>query len=312
MSRALKLIESPLEGTGAAHDGFACEMLSAIASAPSLEAAMRRVADRVRIEARAAGVEWWGADGDGKLTRVASSGTVRGRRESMPLGRTGAVVVHEGDLGAELRRALHEVTPMIRRRAGEEQLARAAGSLARRNEELDDFAALVAHELKAPLEAALGAPDPADAIGAALDLVDMLLEAAQSGPIGEAITEPSEPLDRAIASVGGAVRVTSDLSSAMPLAPGPLFVILRNLLSNAASAGAKQVHVSTERSYRCSRLVVEDDGAGPGAGGRYATGSRLGLSLCRRIAARSGGTLELAAGEPSGSRATLTFGLAPA
>jgi signal transduction histidine kinase len=108
------------------------------------------------------------------------------------------------------------------------------------------------------------------------------------------------------------MRVTSDLSVPVPVPPGPLFVILRNLLSNAASAGATSAHVKSERSYRCLRLLVEDDGAGLDAQDHYATGSRLGLPLCRQIAARSGGVLELSPRVPNGSRATLTFGLVEA
>jgi signal transduction histidine kinase len=199
---------------------------------------------------------------------------------------------------------------LIRRRVNEERLAGAAASLARRNEALDEFAALVAHELKTPLQAALAAEDPTAFIDEALDLVDVLLAAAQTGPVGEASTDVGGCLDRAVGSLGSQMRVTSDLSVPVPVPPGPLFVILRNLLSNAASAGATSVHVKSERSYRCSRLRVKDDGAGLVARDRYATGSRLGLQLCRQIVARSGGVLELSAGVPSGTCATLTFGLA--
>jgi len=82
-------------------------------------------------------------------------------------------------------------------------------------------------------------------------------------------------------------------------------VILRNLLSNAAAAGAEHVHVSAARSPRSWRLVVDDDGVGLGEEQHYATGSGLGLSLCRRIAARFDGVLELAARPNGGTRATL-------
>jgi signal transduction histidine kinase len=55
------------------------------------------------------------------------------------------------------------------------------------------------------------------------------------------------------------------------------------------------------------RLVVDDDGVGLAAIDRYDAGSGLGLALCRRIAARFGGALELAARPFGGTRATLTF-----
>src|SRR5262249_4270376 len=63
-------------------------------------------------------------------------------------------------------------------------MAEAAMRLARRNEALEDFAGLVAHELKNPLGAALLADDPRRWIVAALDLVDALLEAVRASSDG--------------------------------------------------------------------------------------------------------------------------------
>jgi signal transduction histidine kinase len=93
----------------------------------------------------------------------------------------------------------------------------------------------------------------------------------------------------------------------MPLPPGPLCVILRNLLSNAVAAGARHIDVTAARSLSSWRLLVDDDGAGLAEPGRYAAGSGLGLSLCRRIAARFGGVLELDECPSGGTRATLEF-----
>ncbi len=61
------------------------------------------------------------------------------------------------------------------------------------------------------------------------------------------------------------------------------------------------------RSLRSWRLLVDDDGVGLAEVDRYAAGSGLGLSLCRRIAARFGGVLELAPRPSGGTRATLEF-----
>jgi signal transduction histidine kinase len=178
--------------------------------------------------------------------------------------------------------------------------------LARRNEALEDFAALVAHELKTPLQAALLADDPSRSVEEALDLVDELLEAAQELPWEKPFASVAECLDQVTAgALGAQVEVTSDLTTTLPLPPGPLRVILRNLLSNATAAGAEHVHVSAARSPRSWRLVVDDDGVGRGEEQHYATGSGLGLSLCRRIAARFDGVLELAARPNGGTRATL-------
>jgi signal transduction histidine kinase len=105
--------------------------------------------------------------------------------------------------------------------------------------------------------------------------------------------------------------ITGDLATTLPLPPEPLRVILRNLLSNAVAAGAHRVHVTAERSSCSFRLLFDDDGAGLVDVDRYATGSGLGLTLCRRIAGRFGGRLELAPHPSGGTRAKLEFVEAP-
>jgi len=177
--------------------------------------------------------------------------------------------------------------------------------LMRRNEALEDFAALVAHELKTPLHAALLADDPSKPVEDALDLIDELLEAAQGMPFERSFASVADSLDQVVRELGAELDVTSDLTATLPLPSGPLRVILRNLLSNAAAAGARHVHVSAGRSARSWRLVVDDDGAGLDGAEQYHAGSGLGLSLCRRIAARFGGVLALAARPSGGTRATL-------
>jgi signal transduction histidine kinase len=176
--------------------------------------------------------------------------------------------------------------------------------LARRSEALEDFAALVAHELKTPLQAALLAEDPSKPVEQALDLVDELLEAAQDLPWGRPSSSVAECLADVVEDLGTDVEITSDLTTTLPLPRGQLRVILRNLISNAVSAGAEHVHVTASRSPRSWRLLVDDDGVGLG-GGNYTAGSGLGLSLCRRIAARFGGVLVLADRPRGGTRATL-------
>ena len=180
-------------------------------------------------------------------------------------------------------------------------------ALARRNEALEDFAALVAHELKTPLQAALVADDPSRPVEDALDLVEALLEAAGEEPDETAFASVAEILDQSVDDLGAGVEIASDLATTLPLPPGPLRVILRNLLSNAVAADARHIHVAAARSPRSWRLLVDDDGVGLAAADRYAGGSGLGLSLCRRIAARFGGVLELTARPCGGTRATLEF-----
>jgi signal transduction histidine kinase len=312
MSLAPNLSEPPAFTANRRRDSLSWDLLEAVALSDGAVSGMRRVLDRAQRETGAAGVEWWGPGEDGAFTRIVTSGSACGEAASVALGRAGVLVIHGGRRSAALDTALEEVAPVIRRRLNEEQLARAAARLAQRNEALDEFAALVAHELKTPLQDALLVEEPRAYISRALDLVGVLLAAAQSGAVSEASSDISSCLDRAVGSLGRDLRVTSDVAVPVPLPPGPLFVILRNLLSNASSSGATSVHVQSERTLSCSRLLVEDDGAGLGARDRYATGSSLGLPLCRQIAARSGGVLELSSRAPSGSRATLTFASAGA
>ena len=82
-------------------------------------------------------------------------------------------------------------------------------------------------------------------------------------------------------------------------------VLLRNLVANAVAAGARHIHVATVASAGSWRLAVDDDGVGLLEAGGYAGGSRLGLSLCRRLAGRFGGTLELAPRAVGGTRASV-------
>jgi signal transduction histidine kinase len=113
-------------------------------------------------------------------------------------------------------------------------------------------------------------------------------------------------LDEILHDLGAVeVDVTAEVTASLPLPPVPLGIILRNLLSNAVAADARHVHVAAVQSSGSWRLVVDDDGVGLAAVGCYAAGSGLGLSLCRRIAARYGGVLELAPRPAGGTRATL-------
>jgi signal transduction histidine kinase len=188
-----------------------------------------------------------------------------------------------------------------------ERMADATMRLARRNEALEDFSALVAHELKSPLETALLAEEPRRWIACALDLVDSLLEAAAEPPGGVWASVPECLAQAADCLHPPQLTVVTDESGRFPLPPRSLSVILRNLLANAAAAKAHRVDVfTTHRRGRCS-LVVDDDGVGLGASDdEYAHGSGIGLEICRRIAGRSGARLELVPRHAGGTRAILT------
>ena len=193
-----------------------------------------------------------------------------------------------------------------------DRLAVATMRLARRNEALEDFAALVAHELKAPLEVALRADDPSRWIVSALDLVESLLQAASGSPEGAWASLP-DCLAQATSYLHPLqLIVVADENGRFPLSPSSLSVILRNLLANASAAKAHRVEVFTTNNGGRWSLVVDDDGVGLGdRDDAYEHGSRLGLGLCRRIAERSGGRLEIMPRLIGGTRAILSMERAP-
>jgi signal transduction histidine kinase len=307
MSAASMVVDLP---TGYRHWNQAAlqhELVLALATADDLVSAMARVVDYVHRRSGATRVEWWMRADDGSPRLGAATGMARGRRQDLPLGRAGVLAVHGDVLGPELRSELMVVARIIRRRAADDRLARTAIDLARRNEALEDFAALVAHELKTPLHAALLTDDPSRHVQAALEVVDALLEAAVSEPTEPVLVSAADSVARAVEDVGGELEVTVELRDAVLLPPAMLRVIVRNLLANAISAGARHVHVAAERCSRSRRLSVVDDGIGLADADGYATGSGLGLWLAGRIAARFGGVLELVPNPSGGTRALLEF-----
>jgi signal transduction histidine kinase len=203
--------------------------------------------------------------------------------------------------------AAADVIELPRRADTEERLLQATMQLARRNEALQDFAALVAHELKTPLHAALIADDPRRFVEDALLLVDALLDAAQHDAGPPTFSSAADALDQALDDLNADVDVTADLATMLPLPQEQLRVILRNLVSNAVSAGARHVRVAAKRDHHAWRLCVDDDGVGLAKDDGYASGSGLGFSLSRRIAGRFGGELSLSSLRSGGARATLEF-----
>jgi signal transduction histidine kinase len=305
-SPASNVVEFPVRHDHAERDSLEHDIVLELATADEVAAGMVSVVERIRSDSGAAGVEWWAMGDDGTLALAAATGSAFGASESLPLGGAGVLVLHDGLLDPEIESALMSVAPILRRRAAEERLARTTVQLAQRNEALEDYAALVAHELKTPLHAALIADDPSRPVEEALHLVEALLEAAQNES-DRAFASPAESLDQALEDLGAEVELTTDLATTLPLPPESLRVILRNLISNAVAAGAQHVHVTAARSPRSWRLLVDDDGVGVDDVDGYAEGSGLGLSLSRRIAGRFGGVLGLAPRPSGGTRATLEF-----
>jgi signal transduction histidine kinase len=307
MSSVSNVLELPVRNAYAERDSLEHDLVLTLATADDVASGMDGVVERIRRDSGAARVEWWADGDDGALELVVAAGTRGSRHHELQLEHAGVFVLHGGRLDPQIESALMSLKPILRRRTAEERLARTTIQLAQRNEALEDFAALVAHELKTPLQAALVADDPSAPVEEALGLVDALLEAARSEPAEPMFASVAACLDEAVEDLRAGVEVTADTETTMPLPPGPLRVILRNLLSNAVAAGARHVHVAAVPSLRSWRLLVDDDGVGLAETDRYAAGSGLGLSLCRRIAARFGGVLELDPGPSGGTRATLEF-----
>jgi signal transduction histidine kinase len=297
------VVEFPVRQRSAARDALQ-DVVFALATADDLATAIGSLVEWLRRTSDVSRVEWWIGD-SGARELVAAAGSPRPRRHNVPLGPAGVLVLHGGRFEPEVEAELLSLTPILRHRAAEERLTKTAMQLARRNEALEDFAALVAHELKTPLQAALIAEDPTGPVEEALELVEAVLEAAHDVPSERACASVAECLRQAVADLRAPVAVTSDLATTLPLPPAPLRLILRNLLGNAVAAGAKHVHVTAEHSASAFRLLVDDDGAGLVDVDRYAAGSGLGLTLCRRVASRFGGLLQLAPRPSGGTRATL-------
>jgi signal transduction histidine kinase len=305
-SRSLTLVRAEPASSSLEH-----ESVLALASADDLSSAMAMVVESSRRETGAEGVEWWATANGDTLELAASVGVVGGRLRKLPLPGAGVFVFHGGSVDPAIESTLSSLAPLIRRRAAEAGVGRVAIELARRNEALEDFAALVAHELKNPLQAALVAADPSGHIEDALDLVETLLEAAQTECGARGLTSAVYPLEQAGNDLASELRITSDLETMLPLPAGALRLILRNLLSNAVAAGAGHVHVAAVRSPAAWWLLVDDDGVGLGDGDGYVSGSGLGLALCRRVADRFGGLLRLVPGQSGGTRAILEFEAVP-
>jgi len=188
----------------------------------------------------------------------------------------------------------------------EEQLAEHVARLARRTEALDDFAALVAHDVKSSLLDALRDEDPREGLTRALELVDSILEAAHADRGGTGVARLTDCVQQAIADLRGRrPEIVASVTGEFPIPPDALRLVLRNLLANAIAAGAKRIHVSALARGDQHILVIDDDGVGLASAGHYATGAQLGLGLCRRLVERCGGVLELRPRAVRGTRAVI-------
>jgi signal transduction histidine kinase len=287
--------------------GLADRLIVEFATAPDVhEGVARLVALLLRNGLDRA--EWWAPTDAGRALRLeVADGDGRGPRLAIALGPAGALVL-VGDSALQLRVPVAQVSPLLRRRWADEQLAQQVVQLARQNEALADFSSLVAHELKSPLYAALRGPDSSSSVEQALEVVDSILEIARSESAPGATAPAAQCLDEALRDLGPIeAGVVANLPATAPLPPAALRLLFRNLIGNAVAADARCIQVSgSSTAGRCT-LLVDDDGVGLTASDEYATGSGLGLNLCRRLVARFGGTLELQPRPRGGTRATLVL-----
>jgi signal transduction histidine kinase len=296
VSALLQTIEAP------ATPPLGYSLVVDLAGASDLGSGLAQVLTRARLASGAARVEWWEGE-----DFVAAEGLGSGRRHRFDLGSVGAFVFYGGQLDFELAAGLQALAPMLRRMRADETLATKTGELLRRNAALEEFAALVAHELKTPLHEALLADDASEPLHEALDLVDSLLRTARDARTLDAVESPVECLESVVRELGGRASdtaITFDLATPLPITVGALRIILRNFLTNAISAGARHVHIATLDS---KTLMVDDDGVGLSDDG-YESGSGVGLGLSRRIAATFGARIELLSRPNGGTRALLAFG----
>jgi signal transduction histidine kinase len=188
----------------------------------------------------------------------------------------------------------------------EDQLVEHVVRLARKTEALDDFAALVAHDVKSSLLAALRDDDPREGLTRALELVDSILEAVRTDQAGTGVARLADCVQQAIADLGDShTEIVTSVTGEFPIPPDALRLVLRNLLANAIAAGADRIHVSALARGDQRILVVDDDGVGLASTNRYATGAQLGLRLCRRLVERCGCGLELRPRAVRGTRAVI-------
>ena len=188
----------------------------------------------------------------------------------------------------------------------EDELADHVARLARRAEALDDFAALVAHDVKSSLVTALRDQDPRAGLARALELVDSILEAVRAEQGGTGVARLADCVQQAIADLGDRrTKIVASVTGEFPIPPDALRLVLRNLLANAIAAGAERIHVSALARGDQRILVVDDDGVGLASADGYATGAQLGLRLCRRLVERCGCVLELRPRAVRGTRAVI-------
>jgi PAS domain S-box-containing protein len=201
--------------------------------------------------------------------------------------------------------------------------------LRRQNERLEEFASVVSHDLRNPLNVADGFVDLAretgdvdhlDRAASALDRMDTLvndvLELARQGrTVGETSqVELAGLVDRAWRAVEttDATLVVEDGTVTVSADSGRLCQAVENLFRNAVEHGRADVTITVGSLSDCAGFYVEDDGPGIPPDEREKVfdhghttadeGSGFGLSIVESIVEAHGWTIRTAAADSGGAR----------
>jgi two-component system OmpR family sensor kinase len=203
--------------------------------------------------------------------------------------------------------------------------------LRRQNERLEEFASVVAHDLRNPLGAMranlqvareIDGEEVLDAIERSLDRMDQLLENLLAlASVGEEATEPEQVLLSAVAEEAwetaapteATLEVSDDLR--FDADPSRLQQLLENLFDNAVEHGGQSVHVGVG-AVDSHGFYVADDGPGVPPDERedvfehgFTTsddGTGFGLSIVRRIAETHGWQATVTESDDGGARFEFT------
>ena len=216
------------------------------------------------------------------------------------------------------------------------ELDRHRARLERQNERLEEFASVVSHDLRNPLNVALGRVELAyedddeahlDAIEAALDrmgrIIDDVLWLAREGrdigetaavDLGAAVEDAWEMVVDEAGAADLVLQADDGGLGAVRADPDRLGQLLENLLANAIEHGGDGVEVAVGRLD--DGFYVEDDGPGVPEADRArvfeagfsseSSGTGFGLAIVRQVAEAHGWDVRLVEGSRGGARFEFT------
>ncbi|ELZ44175.1 11-domain light and oxygen sensing his kinase [Halorubrum coriense DSM 10284] len=201
--------------------------------------------------------------------------------------------------------------------------------LQRQNERLDEFASVVAHDLRNPLTVAqgflelateTGDPDHFARVQSAHDRTERLIDDLLALARGETAVEDAEAVDLGTVTTEAWGYVDTDeaalaVADAVPTVtgdPGRLTQLFENLFRNAVEHGGPTVTVTVGQSAGDGGFYVEDDGSGIPPDRRDDVlrhgvtssdgGTGFGLSIVADIAEAHGWTVSVTDGSDGGAR----------